>query len=173
MMSGTVIYLNGANLSGKSTIAKNLQQKLPAPYVHYQFDSFLESLPPNADVESVNKLANAFINSFKVFLDAGNNLIIDHIILNEDRLKFSMNHLEGYRTFFVKVYCPLETLEVRELGKYSKLKGIANAQYEKVYQDYTYDMEFDTSKTELDEITSTIVDYVGHNEPMAFSVMNH
>lgn len=45
----TIIFLNGVSSSGKTSIARVLQQKLPAPYLHVQLDTFEEMLPERYD----------------------------------------------------------------------------------------------------------------------------
>lgn len=166
-----VIFLNGANFSGKSSVAKCLQNKLPEPHIHYQFEKFMESLPHKHDAESFNNMANGFLKCIEVMLESGNNLIVEHIILNENMLKNVVDLLHDYKVVFVKVYCPLDVLKKREEEKYSKVKGVVEKQFSKVYQDYVYDLEFDTSKQSSDEISSKIVDFYLNNEPVAFSVL--
>ena len=41
MQSGQVILLNGTSSAGKSTLAKQLQEILPQPYLHTGIDHFL------------------------------------------------------------------------------------------------------------------------------------
>lgn len=45
MRSGTVILLNGSSSSGKTTLAKALQQALPEPCQHMALDHFRDGLP--------------------------------------------------------------------------------------------------------------------------------
>jgi len=47
---GRIILLNGASSSGKSTLAKALQQALPEPFLHVSSDHLVASgmLPPGA-----------------------------------------------------------------------------------------------------------------------------
>ena len=45
MTSGTVIFLNGVSSSGKTTLAKELQEQLEQPFLHLALDQFRDSLP--------------------------------------------------------------------------------------------------------------------------------
>ena len=44
-MSPTIIFLNGTSSSGKTTLAKELQEQLDQPYLHLALDQFRDSLP--------------------------------------------------------------------------------------------------------------------------------
>jgi chloramphenicol 3-O phosphotransferase len=43
--TATVVILNGVGSSGKSSIARALQDILDEPYLHVQMDAFLDTLP--------------------------------------------------------------------------------------------------------------------------------
>ena len=45
MTSGTIIFLNGVSSSGKTTLAKELQEQLEQPFLHLALDQFRDSLP--------------------------------------------------------------------------------------------------------------------------------
>ena len=45
MTSGTVIFLNGVSSSGKTTLAKELQEQLEQPFLHLALDQFRDGLP--------------------------------------------------------------------------------------------------------------------------------
>lgn len=45
MKTGTIIFLNGTSSSGKTTLAHQLQEILPAPYLHIALDQFRDGLP--------------------------------------------------------------------------------------------------------------------------------
>ncbi len=45
MASGTIILLNGSSSSGKTTLARALQQVLDEPYQHIALDQFRDGLP--------------------------------------------------------------------------------------------------------------------------------
>ena len=45
MEPGKIIFLNGTSSSGKSSLARELQRRLPEPFLHLQLDAFIEMLP--------------------------------------------------------------------------------------------------------------------------------
>ena len=52
-MPGTIILLNGASSSGKSTLAQALQTQLHAPFWHYSIDHLLSAnILPRTRIDS-------------------------------------------------------------------------------------------------------------------------
>ena len=45
MAAGNVVVLNGTSSSGKSSVARALQARMPTPYLHTGVDHFLSRLP--------------------------------------------------------------------------------------------------------------------------------
>jgi chloramphenicol 3-O phosphotransferase len=45
MTSGRIILLNGTSSSGKSSVARALQEVLSEPYLHLGIDTFIAMLP--------------------------------------------------------------------------------------------------------------------------------
>src|SRR5258708_20337366 len=45
--SAHIIFLNGTSSAGKTSIARLLQEQLPAPYLHIALDTFLNMFPPH------------------------------------------------------------------------------------------------------------------------------
>ena len=89
---GKIILLNGASSAGKSTLASALQQKLPEPFLHWSFDHLRESnvLPMarirNGELDWARMrpaVFDGFHRCLAAFAEAGNNLIVDHIIEQE------------------------------------------------------------------------------------------
>ena len=64
--SGRVIYLNGASSSGKTTIARGLQESLDEPYMHLTVDGYLHQLPGKylADGEYLSGALPALLEGF-------------------------------------------------------------------------------------------------------------
>ena len=66
MTKGNIIFLNGTSSSGKTVIAKALQQILDEPYLHYAVDSFLDMLPWKSG--SQDELSEEDVKAFKTLL---------------------------------------------------------------------------------------------------------
>jgi chloramphenicol 3-O phosphotransferase len=87
---GRIIFLNGASSSGKSTLAKAMQQALPEPFLHVSSDHLVASgmLPARRDLDGPfawwQQMRPRFFDGFHRCLPAlaaaGNDLIVEHII---------------------------------------------------------------------------------------------
>jgi len=62
---GKIIFLNGASSSGKSTIARILQERLGEPFLHMQLDAFIDMLP-RVDDDLVLKMAPGCQGALKI-----------------------------------------------------------------------------------------------------------
>ena len=89
---GKIILINGASSSGKSTLARQLQQTLPIPFWHFSFDHLRDSNAlPMARIRSGEidwptmrpAVFDGFHQCLPVLAEAGNSLIVEHIIENE------------------------------------------------------------------------------------------
>jgi chloramphenicol 3-O phosphotransferase len=87
-MAGKIILLNGASSSGKSTLARELQNRLDAPFWHYSIDHLIAAkILPSSRVKSAEfswhdmrpSFFEGFHRSIPAFAEAGNNLIVEHI----------------------------------------------------------------------------------------------
>jgi len=87
---GRIIFLNGASSSGKSTLAKAMQEALPEPFLHVSSDHLVASgmLPARRDPDGPfawwQQMRPRFFDGFHRCLPAlaaaGNDLIVEHII---------------------------------------------------------------------------------------------
>jgi len=154
---GNIIFLNGTSSSGKTVIAKALQQILDEPYLHYAVDSFLDMLPSMSgspdgfseeDVETLESLLPKIISGahqgIATFASEGINLIVDHVLQDPHWLKECVNLLVDFPVLFVGVHCPLEELERRERER-AREQGTARWQFDRVHAHGIYDVEVDTS----------------------------
>jgi chloramphenicol 3-O phosphotransferase len=85
---GNIIFLNGTSSSGKTTLARELQNRLSEPYLHFSIDSFLAMLPEKyfsgaeemALPNVISPIVSGMHRSIAAFADAGNNIIVDHVL---------------------------------------------------------------------------------------------
>src|SRR5512143_2043142 len=91
MSASTVIFLNGVSSAGKSSIARALQASLNQPYLHVAIDSF-EGMLPDRYAEDGEfawpvifpRMLAGMHRSFAALAEAGNNLIVDHVMVHRD-----------------------------------------------------------------------------------------
>lgn len=152
-MTGQVIFLNGTSSSGKSTIAEQLLLVLDTPYFHLSVDAIgglravertLELDGP--ELEAVLRRTRAgFHRAVAGMAQAGNDIVVDHVLSEPWRLEDCLEVLAGFDVLFVGVHCPLDEVTRRESARGDRPAGLAAAQFPLVHRHRLYDFECDTS----------------------------
>lgn len=169
--SGRIIFLNGVSSSGKSSLATELQRRLPEPFLHFQLDAFIEMLPRLDDVALFMRMASGMHRSIAAMAEAGNNLIVDHVVIEKEWLDECLEFLDGSSVLFVGLHCPLEELERRERGRDVRRQGFARAQIVKIHTHKVYDVEVDTHALSVAECADRVLEFFNTNPPSAFDRM--
>lgn len=175
-----IIYINGASSSGKTTLAKALQQELDEPFLHVSLDKVIGMMPEKVNNweggfapdgfswkeaydETGNHLqelqmgpfAKKIVNSFKEIVltlaKNGHYLIIDDISFGKTEVDEWRKLLKDYNVLWIGLSIPLALLEEREKKRGNRIIGSARAQYSKVHKDVIYDIEFEMSQITLDD----------------------
>lgn len=176
MSVGNIIFLNGTSSSGKTTLARELQNRLSEPYLHFSIDSFLAMLPEKyfsgaeemALPNVISPIVSGMHRSIAAFADAGNNIIVDHVLQLKEWLNDCVNILSDYPVFLVGVHCPLQELERRESIR-DREPGTARYQFDIVHAHGEYDVQVNTL-VDSPEICADKVINAFHKEakPLAF-----
>lgn len=179
-MSGKIILLNGASSSGKSTLARGLQQRLDEPFWHFSIDHlFAARVLPMERIDaqdfSWSALRPSFLDGFHRCLpalaEAGNNLIVEHIIEEEGWMPRLLRLLRTFDVFFVAIHCPLPELERRERARGDRRIGEAKTDYEVTHVFAVYDFEVDATLP-VDRNVDAIIDaWRKRTHPNAFDRM--
>jgi len=171
VQSGHLIFLNGTSSSGKTTIAKSLQETLDALYIRASLDVFIHQLPdkildnPQKFSENLNDVVHCLQSSVAAQARSGMNVILDHVLENPAWLDDCLSLFSGIEVLFVAVMCPLSELERRESARGDRLVGLARYQYDRVHVHGVYDLELDTSVLSVEQCVAAIVDRVNSGEP--------
>lgn len=171
MEKGKIIILNGVSSSGKTTIAKGLQNHFEEHYFWVANDSFCDMCSSKhwkQDwVIAINKALTAMIYSIKAFSNIGLNVIVDQVFLSDDNQKQILEEcvkvLHDYPVFFIRVDCELNELERRERERGNRRIGQAKSQLDLVHNHGEYDLSVNTSEEELKNIISKIEEIVTKN----------
>jgi len=176
MAKGTIIFLNGASSSGKSSIAKALQAMIEQPCFHLCIDDYLGTLQPDLwnRKEIVQREWQHIIAGFHAaaaaIACAGNLVIVDDVL--EEQPPWVENLLtlfKGLDVILVGVHCPLEELERRERQRGDRKRGMARLQFDQVHATALYDVEVDTSELTPQACAIRIVDWMRkRRHPSAF-----
>ena len=178
--SGKIILINGASSSGKTTLARALQQSLEEPFWHFSIDHLREAgvLPMErirAGEFDWPLLRPSFFDGFHrclpVLAQAGNSLIVEHIVETEEWMNRLVRLLSSFDVFFVRVHCPLPELEEREMARGDRRIGEARDDFRNIHDFAVYDLELD-SRVSLDRNVDKLVSsWKARARPTAFEKM--
>jgi chloramphenicol 3-O phosphotransferase len=181
--SGTIILLNGASSSGKTSILIELQKMLVEPYLNAGLDKFLWMLPSRyldrplwddvlglADRAGAagNRLISGMHQAIAALARSGNNVVADHVLIEKDWLYECAIQFAGLPAYLVGIRCPLAVLELRERERKDRTLGQARLQHEIVHKHAIYDLEVDTSMFTPRECAEKIITCVCSIPPQAF-----
>ncbi len=184
----SIIFLNGPSSSGKSSLAKLLQDKLDKPYMHIGIDKLIEMMPEKLNKwdgqkaeqgfywdisvdEKGNQLAHIQLGEFAqkvsnllkevvlTMIKSGFNLIIDEVCVTDGSFEKWQEILSDYKTIYVGLKSDTKTLQERENKREDRMKGSSRAQNLMVHKDKTYDIEINTDQLSLDESVNEIIQF--------------
>jgi chloramphenicol 3-O phosphotransferase len=188
-MSGHIVILNGAPRSGKSTIAKAMQDKLEGRWINLGVDNAMAALPeglkpgiglrpggerpdleahiPNLYLAIYDSIAAHARLGFEVVADFGHH---DSYSRPLGILPACAQRLHGFRTLFVGVRCPLDIIMARrnadpQNGFYAGGEGVpapVQRWQDAVHDPGIYDLELDTSVLDADECVLGIATALGN-----------
>jgi len=176
MSKGRVLFLNGASSSGKSSIAKALQEILEEPCIHLCIDDYLGAFQKGLwDKREIVQPAwpniiGGFHAAAAAIAGAGNMVIVDDVLEKEPPWVENLLQLfDGLEVIFVGVHCPLEELERREKERSDRREGMARLQFDQVHAQAIYDIKVNTSILSPEECATIIISHMGaEHHPTAF-----
>lgn len=166
-MAAQIIFLHGASSSGKSTIARALQARIEKPFWHISIDHLRDAgvLPLErfrkgdfAWADARTAFFDGFHASLAAYTNAGNNLILEHILDTEGWMETLRRILAPHDVFFVAVHCPLPLLIGREAERADRAPGSAQRDFETIHAGRRYDLELnseDGPETNVDVLLKT------------------
>jgi chloramphenicol 3-O phosphotransferase len=182
MRPGRIVLLNGTSSSGKTTLIRALQDRLPDPWIEIGIDRFVFALPrrylnqplwsevfryvrlPGAPEDEFTietgplgeRLVSGMHRTVAALAEEGLDVIVDHVILEGAWMAECRRLWDPFRTLFVGVRCPLEVVVERERSRKDRTIGQAAAQFAVVHRWGGYDLEVDTSESTPDEAATQI-----------------
>jgi len=193
-----ILMLNGVSSSGKSTLARALQERWPRPLLHLGTDTVIGLLPvryagmqPSAreGIEFTNdadergpvvrvragsiwrQLEASFARAVRLLADDGHDVVLDLVLFDRSCVDAWVRALHDHRTYLIGVHCDLPVLEARELARGDRFPNLARAQQAVVHAHRRlYDLEVDTTSRAPEELAGAIVAFVGeHPSPRSMS----
>ena len=175
---GKMILLNGASSSGKSSLARAVQARIDQPFWHISIDHLRDSgVLPSARIKAGEFDWRAmrepffigFEQSLLAYLQAGNNLIVEHIMESEAWLHRLVGILSGQDVFFVGVHCDLDELERREIARGDRPHGDARRDFHRIHSYCRYDLEVDGLRPVDENADRVITAWHRRSTPSAFT----
>lgn len=179
-MAGKIILLNGASSAGKSSLARAVQARAPLPFWHYSIDHLRAGgvLPVeriDAGDFAWRDLRQAFFEGFHrsipAFAEAGNDLIVEHIVEERRWMDRLLRLLEPLDVFFVGLHFPLDELELREKRRGDRRPGEARADHAATHTFGEYDLELDGTKPAAELAVALLAAWEARSAPGAFARM--
>ncbi len=157
-----VIVLNGGSSSGKSSIARALQDVLPGLWLTFGTDVLAEALPGRGDdprsglvlepdgtvtVKPEFRAVEAiWYQGLAVMASHGARLILDEVFLaggaGQQRLRALLGGLD---VLWAAVHCDPRVAASREADRPERVRGMAMTQAAAVHAGVVYDVEVDTT----------------------------
>ncbi|WP_078853973.1 chloramphenicol phosphotransferase CPT family protein [Streptomyces sp. FxanaA7] len=169
-----IIFLNGTSSSGKSSIATELLRILDEPYFHIPVDAFhamrtRQQLPPEQLATVLHRTWRGYHRAVAGMAAAGNNVVMDHVLSEEWRLRDCLDLFVPQDVVFVGVHCGRAELARRERERGDRPLGLAARQLDPVHAHGLYDIECDTSRADPLRCASRIKQFLRHRpRPTAF-----
>jgi chloramphenicol 3-O phosphotransferase len=184
-----IIYLNGPTSSGKTTLAKALQDVLEPPFLHIGIDKIIEMMPERLnDWEGGNapsgfswkhmidsegkpihelkigpfaqKICDSYLEIVALLARLDHRLIVDDVGISDEEFNRWKDKFRNHKVLYVGVKAPLGVLEQREETRGNRIVGSARAQFQKIKYGEMYDVELDTSVLSIDECVEMIRKFV-------------
>ena len=152
MEKGQIIYLNGVTSTGKTSIAKALQDRDDLFFYALSNDLFEETVGERyLCADYWTHLAEAIrmmYHTAKLFSDMGKHVIIDGMILEKEEFR---PHYQQIREIFaenplsiVEVYCPLEICRERNIRRGNRGEMQSHYQQQFMNPNVAYSIRVDT-----------------------------
>jgi chloramphenicol 3-O phosphotransferase len=175
-----VIVLNGGSSSGKSSIARALQDVLPGLWLTFGTDVLAESLPGRGDDPRTGLVLEAdgtvtvkpefraveeiWYRGLAVMAVHGAFLILDEVFLaggaGQQRLRTLLGDLD---VLWAGVHCDPLVAADREAARPDRVRGMAASQAVAVHLGAVYDVEVDTTNCSAIECARQIAEAVARH----------
>lgn len=164
-----VIVLNGTSSSGKTSIARVLQELLPEQYLNFSIDSVLYTLPA-ADLIHMQKgdvitrngydwqaLVRGYHYCLPGLLQAGLKLVVDNAWCDVSEKLELLTELAGYQVALVGVRCELDEVIRREKQRADRAAGLAAWEFNRVHQYMDYDLTLDSAVASPEDCAAQLI----------------
>lgn len=199
-MAGTVLFINGASSSGKTSLARALQAIWPGPLAMGGVDTLISMLPVaytgfgeraaegypfhlDKDAEGrpltrartgpAGRILNRRMAQFVAGVAAdGLDMVVDHLLLEPEDFEDFGAVLDPARTWLIGVRCDLQVLEARERARGDRALNLAREQAERVHAGrWRYDLELDSGTAPPEALARQVLDVTAAMRPAALAAL--
>ncbi len=162
-MQEQIILLNGPSSSGKSTLAKALQELIEENrnerYEIISIDDFLKMTTEDVIYEDdVFEISLKLCEKALEVLKTKQGVIIDHVITSQRIFNQLKEMFHSYQVHLIHVTCPLDILKQRETERKNRCLGSAESSYEYLFPKDGYDLTVDTHTLTMVQCSLQILD---------------
>lgn len=188
-----ILFLNGTSSTGKTSIARELQERLPEPFLRVALDQLFDMVPKpwsggrggplsldgfyydetsDEATPLVTKIRYGstgrrilwgFHAAVAALADQGNHIIVDTIVLDAAEAADWRQALRRSQVFVVSLRASLAALEERE-RKRCQRAGLARGHLDAV-DVIPFDVSIDTTSATLEQLAQQILDRLGVRRP--------
>lgn len=173
-----MIILNGGSSSGKTSIARELQEHLREPWLSISIDDFVVSLPRSLQLSpdgfsvstagavelgsQFTRLEEAWMRGITATANAGAPVIVDDVFLGGARSQQRWREAltTAVQATWVGVRCDPSIAQQREATRSDRDVGMAAHQAHLVHEGVEYDLQVDTSATSAEDCARAVVRFL-------------
>lgn len=199
-MTGTVLFLNGASSSGKTSLCRALQAVWPRALVLVGIDTLITMLTgaytgfgehaeqgysfkvvsepegrplTMARTGPIGRALNRRLADFTAGLAAdGVDVAVDHVTLEPEDFDDFAERLDPHHSWVIGVVCEPDLLAFREKARGDRVHGLAVEQAARVHGGrWRADLTLDTTTTPLHLLAQVVVDRVAGGTPQALAAL--
>ena len=152
-----IVLLNGPSSAGKSTLSRELQERLEGSVI-ISIDDYMTTDPRETIYEDdIYEIMPAMCRDIKEYVRKGKTVIIDHAITSERIYDMFLDAAKEGDALTVKVVCDIEILRQRELARGDRCPGSAEASLEYLWPKEGYDLTVDNGKIPVSQNADLIL----------------
>ena len=152
-----IVLLNGPSSAGKSTLSRELQERLEGSVI-ISIDDYMTTDPRETIYEDdIYEIMPAMCRDIKEYVRKGKTVIIDHAITSERIYDMFLDAAKEGDALTVKVVCDIEILRQREIERGDRCPGSAEASLEYLWPKEGYDLTVDNGKIPVSQNADLIL----------------
>jgi chloramphenicol 3-O phosphotransferase len=197
-VAGSVLFINGASSSGKTSLCRSLQALWPGPLAMVGVDTLISMLPAayagfgeraaegypfriekdpegrrltRARTGPAGRILNRRMAEFVAGCAAdGLDVVVDHVVLEPEDFEDFAAALDPVRSWLIGVRCDLDVLELREKARGDRAPNLAREQAERVHAGgWRYDLTLDSTSEPPHVLARRVLDLAGAGEARALA----